>query len=487
MKDNTERDERMQVLFLCGSPKGRDSSSYAVARYLAGFLDADYEFIDVAEAGLSFDAGAAEPVFERIVRKMDQAAVVVWTFGAICWHAPIPLKLLWDKLFTQNKTFEGKIALSLMSGAHFLDDYILETVQYISEQLGFGYLGDVSADGLPGGYADYRETEDACRVLARQINQALASGYVPCRSSAYAERKDLSALHYGDGFEVADAAAYPAGGKRLLVITGVRLEKNPAATSIFETIRRCSGNTVELVEIETTGVRACQLNYQCLLKDDITCVQQDAFETIKAKMKAADGIVYIGHCASAFVDAHLQTFITRTGSMLVMPQLKGKYGFVVTAGGGPLGRPAALFLDKVLRRYGVHSIAALTHNDHDAKGFPATLQWAVRNLDQALAEQWRLADRFTCRAEHYFMRENAARFGMIFRGLYGHGRREKIFDFPPYRLTKVLWFFLRSERMIGLLMAWVQKLTARQREKRLKRDLARYGMGKGREMTGVPS
>ncbi|MBA4366077.1 MAG: hypothetical protein C0403_00360 [Desulfobacterium sp.] len=475
----------MKVLFLCGSPRKKESSSYAVARYLSYFLDVDYEFVDVAQANLSYDAAETELEFAGIVQKMNNAQVIIWTFGAICWHAPIHLKLFWDKLFAQNQTFEGKIALTLMSGAHFLDDYILDRVKYISEQLGFGYLGDVSADGLPGGYADYETTENSCRVLAQQINQALATGYVPYRESTYIKREYLSALHFGSGFQVDDAAAPKEGDKRLLVITGPGIERNPAAASIYETIRRISQNEVELVEIEKAGIQACRLNYQCLLKENISCVQQDAFEDIKHKMKMADGIIYIGHCTSAFVDAHLQAFITRTGSMLTMPQLKGKYGFVVATGGGPLGRYAAGHLDKLLRRYGITSLAALTDGDQNTKDFPATLQWAVRNLDQALAEKWRMADRFTYRAEHYFMRENAAKFGMVFRGLYGFHHREKLFDFPHYWITKVLWFVFRSEKLIGLLMAWIEKITIRQRKKRMKHDLERYGTGKGREVTSV--
>ena len=59
-----------KVLFLCGSTKGKESSSYAVGWYMSHFLDYDYEFIDVAAVNLSYEASEAEPAFVDIVNKI---------------------------------------------------------------------------------------------------------------------------------------------------------------------------------------------------------------------------------------------------------------------------------------------------------------------------------------------------------------------------------------------------------------------------------
>ena len=72
----------MNVLFLCGSPRHKRSASLCTAKYLARFLDYDYEFVDVAKAKLSTDPGEADPDFLKIVVKMQAADAVVWTFGA---------------------------------------------------------------------------------------------------------------------------------------------------------------------------------------------------------------------------------------------------------------------------------------------------------------------------------------------------------------------------------------------------------------------
>jgi len=59
-----------------------------------------------------------------------------------------------------------------------------------------------------------------------------------------------------------------------------------------------------------------------------------------------DGIVYMGSCASGMVDGHLKAFLDRTWGMAHRPSLKGKYGFAVATGGGPLGKNAAWYNKK---------------------------------------------------------------------------------------------------------------------------------------------
>jgi hypothetical protein len=170
-----------RVVFLCGSPRGKRSASLHTARYLTRFLDCNYEFVDVARAKLSTDPSEAGPAFLKIVEKMQTADTVVWTFGAWVLFVPVQMQYLLDKLFAQGYDFSGKIAAAVMTSARAHDDFILDRVRFISEQLGFGYIGEVSAVGNPlFDYVDDEEaTENSCRVLADQINRALTEGYIP--------------------------------------------------------------------------------------------------------------------------------------------------------------------------------------------------------------------------------------------------------------------------------------------------------------------
>jgi putative NADPH-quinone reductase len=114
------------ILFLHGSPRGKRSASLRTARYLAQFLDHDYESVDVASARLSTDPGEAEPTFLKIVEKMRAADAVIWTFGAWVLYMPVQMQYLLDKLFTQGYDFTDKIAAAVMTSVRVHDDFIPE-------------------------------------------------------------------------------------------------------------------------------------------------------------------------------------------------------------------------------------------------------------------------------------------------------------------------------------------------------------------------
>ena len=462
-----------KVLFLCGSPKGEASSSLLVARYLASFLEHPFTFVDVCTAKLSPDASESERGFLDVVRQIREASCVVWVFGAVIWHAPVQLKCLFDKCFEQDLRFDGKIAATVLSGAHLLDEFILENMRLISEQLGFGYLGDVSAEGVPGGYADERRTEDACRVLAGTIDAALEAGHVPYRQTASLPVDDLKPLHFAKGFAVSGQESPKTGDKNIVVVTGHKLERNPAAKAIHDAIRRYSVNTVRLIEVEGSGIEACQLQQECMFRKDLICPIQDAFPDMRRVLLDADGVILIGQCAATCVDAPLLTLIGRVGSLLIMPQLKGKYGFAVATGGGRLGRNTARYLSNILTACGVQSLGALTDGESGGQGLDEEVRWMVMQLDKAMDEQWTAPDRFLVRTEHYFQREMAAKYGAVVPGYYHYFAGNRLFDFPPLVVTRLLALVIRGRWLPDFLIRQAAKATRAKWEKRLRRDLAR--------------
>jgi len=91
-----------------------------------------------------------------------------------------------------------------MTSRHIYDDLILNLIHFVTEQLGFGYIGDVSAVGNPlfGYVTEEQMTEESCRVLAGQLNRALRFGNVPARFYMPVEYKYLSPTYRGQGFVI---------------------------------------------------------------------------------------------------------------------------------------------------------------------------------------------------------------------------------------------------------------------------------------------
>jgi multimeric flavodoxin WrbA len=478
-----------RVLFLCGSPRGKKSASLGTARYLAQFLDHDYQFVDVARVGLSTDPTEAEPAFLDIVAKMQAADAAVWTFGAWGAFVPVLMQYLLDKLFAQERVdLCGRIAAAVMTSTRLRDDLILDRVHFVSEQLGFGYLGDVSAVGNPfwGYSADVETTEDSCRVLAGQINRALADGYVPARHYPPVERRYLSPTCRGSGFAVDGPPAPKDGHKTILVITGHRLTEAPANAAIVDSIRRYSRNKVEVIALQDRDVGPCLGCYLCDFREESVCVLKDEYEAIKQRLHEVDGIVYVGTCASGLVDGYLKAFLERTWGISHRPTLQGKYGFVVATGGGPLEAEAARHLRGVLNGHGARCVAALTQSAAGTSAFAATLRRTVDDLDRAMDGKWQIADRFSTRAKNRVFRDLVAKNGMALRADYKFYKEQKLFDVPsPGGLNALLWRLFGSETLRRRLMAVAASRVAEAREKRLVAYLASGGqLGKGREVVG---
>ncbi|MBA4380670.1 MAG: hypothetical protein C0393_08365 [Anaerolinea sp.] len=475
-----------KVLFLCGSPRGKRSASLFTAKYLARFLDYDYEFVDVARARLSTDPSEAKPTFSKIVEKMQAADALVWTFGAWVLFVPVQMQYLLDKLFAQGYDFSGKIAAAVLTSARVHDDFILDRVRFVSEQLGFGYIGDVSAVGNPFfGYADDEEvTEDSCRILAGQLNRALAGGYVPARHYPPVERRYLSPTYRGPGFAVDDPPAPKTGDKTILVLTGNRLSENPANASVIESIRRYSRNSVEVIELQDRQVGPCVGCYLCDFHGDGVCVLKDEYEAIKQRLHQIDGIVFVGACASGMVDCHLKAFLDRCWGIAHRPSLKGKYGFVAATGGGPLEAEAAWYLQGVLNKTGTRCIAALTQSAADAPAFAATARRTVEDLDRALDEKWQIADRFGTRGVTWAFRDLVATSGMILRADYRFHKERRMFDAPsPGGVNALMRLLFESKKLERRLMAMGQARIVKAREQRLAAYLRRGRLGKGEEVS----
>lgn len=464
-----------KILFVCGSPKGEASSSLLAARTVSHFLKHDVAFVDVAAARLSLDPAQAEPAFREVVEAMREASAIVWVFGAILWHAPVQLKVLFDKCFEQDLRFDGKIAATVLSSAHLFDDFICDGLRLVSEQLGCGYIGDVSIEGVPGGYADCDKAETECRLLAGRLDAALDSGYLPYRRTSDMRPQDLKPLCFGREFPVDGPQRPKTGRKTILVVTGHKLDDNPAARAVYAAIDRASGNRVELFEVAGSGLGPCELRQECMLREDLACEQADVFGQLKRRLLEADAIVFVGQCAGTFVDAHMLTLIGRAGSMLIMPQLRGKYGFGVATGGGGLGRGVARYLSDFLTGCGVQSLGELTDGDGDGQGFAATVAWTVAQLDRALEEGWEVPARCLVRIEHYFQREMAAKFGVAVRGYYHYFRRNKLFDFPPILAIRLLVLLLPGRRLADFLIRKSAGLTRARWEKRFGGEAAPSG------------
>lgn len=252
----------------------------------------------------------------------------------------------------------------------------------------------------------------------------------------------------------------------------------------MESIRHYSRNSVEVIELQDRQVGPCVGCYLCDFHEDGTCVLKDEYEAIKHRLHQVDGIVLVGTCASGMVDCHLKAFLDRCWGIGHRPSLEGKYGFVVATGGGPLEVDAAWCLRTVLNKTGTRCVAALTQSAADAPGFAATLRRTVEDLDRALDEKWRVADRFGVRATAWAFRDLAAESGVILLADYKFHKEHRLFEYTtPGGGNAVLRLLFKNERLKQWLMSVREAQIVKGREGRLAAYLQHGQVGKGTEVS----
>jgi len=457
-----------KVLFLCGSPRGKKSASRITSEYMARFLDADCEWIDVGRSHLSANPEEADPKFLEIVEKMNEADAIVWVFGAWIWFMQLDLQHLLDKLFTQDVArLEGKLAAAILTSVRVRDDYILEKTRFISEQLGMHYLGDVSADGNPmTGYdGDEKMTERCCRTLAQQIGRALEDGYRPMKAYPLFDRNTLSSAWSGEPLSVNLPFASKTGAKKIAILVGESTEKHPALQAVVDIVLATTRNRVEVIELNKLKVGRCIGCYECDFRVEGKCIVKDDYEQVKQKVLESDAVVMVGVASCSVVDAKLKAFLDRSWGIAHRPPLQQKHGLALIVGAGALGRETAIYLQQLQSMMNRYCIAAIAADDNNAI---ETIRRAVQDLDQAMDEGWNVQKRFTEKAISAEFRDLAATAGMVLKADFKYRKDNNLFNAPsPGGKNAVFRLLFKNGKLADRLIAAETAQTLAKRKARL--------------------
>ncbi|MFH1460096.1 MAG: NAD(P)H-dependent oxidoreductase, partial [Candidatus Omnitrophota bacterium] len=356
-----------KILFLCGSPRAHASTSYRFAKYTANFLQHKYEFIDITHSKLSLNPNQAEPQFLEIVDKMKKADMFVWVFGIMVFSLPVQMQCFFDKLFTQGNTFPGKLATSIITSRRIRDDFAVDRIRFLSEQLGISYLEGVSVDGeniFP--FTEEQISEASCRRLARKISKILSKTRFPVKQTQFLARKFLSSEYFGTPLNISQELLSPKIQKKqgkIVIITGHSLEHNPNAKAIAALCDKFSEYLIEVIELEKNKIKPCRECNTCMVDLSCQCRLKDDLGFIRGKMQQAQGIVLLANSACGLVDAYMKTFFERLVILSHLPNLQNKYGFVILTGADYLEKEPLDYFDYVLQSWGVKSIGKLLQTD----------------------------------------------------------------------------------------------------------------------------
>jgi multimeric flavodoxin WrbA len=170
------------------------------------------------------------------------------------------------------------------------------------------------------------------------------------------------------------------------------------------------GNTARLLELVIQGAAGLGAENETLvLKGDSVlpcmgcdhchrkggCVQKDAFESIKKKIHAADGLVLASPNYIFSVSAQLKAFMDRCCGVIHCLGFESKYGASVVTSGGGDEAPIADFMNHFLMTTGIVPVGAVwaTMATIGEDRFPPDIEKKAIALGERLVTAWQAKDR----------------------------------------------------------------------------------------------
>lgn len=153
---------------------------------------------------------------------------------------------------------------------------------------------------------------------------------------------------------------------------------------------REEGATTEVVDLAHADIGYCRGCGTCYKTG--TCVQQDNFQEIFARVLAADGIVLSSPNYVVNVSAPMKAFIDRLADAIHCQLFTGKYGCSLATAGGSKSAEVCSYMNSVLQILGATTVGEVAV---DIAGDPAALTGALprardlgAGLVRAIAEEW---------------------------------------------------------------------------------------------------
>jgi len=180
--------------------------------------------------------------------------------------------------------------------------------------------------------------------------------------------------------------------------------------SVLGTHHGLSGNTARLLKLVLKGaVDQGAENETIVLKGDSVlpcmgcdhchrkggCVQKDAFESIKQKISAADGLILASPNYIFSVSAQLKAFMDRCCGVIHCLGFEGKYGAAVVTSGGGDEPPIADYMNHFLMTTGIVPVGAVwaTMGTIGEDGLPPDIQEKAIDLGKRIVAAWQSGDR----------------------------------------------------------------------------------------------
>jgi len=376
----------MRIIFICGSPRKKESCSYQIARYVSYFLDdsVSVDFLDLTAMKLHPDFSSKQE-FRDTLSYIESADIIVWAFGVHVGYVPATMKLFLDYLFqySSRTLFKGRAAAAICTSGRLQDDAALRRISYVSQQLGMGYLGEISVLGNSGlGYEEELETESNCRTFAGILNRALIENYIPPiqieeldwdyfrpEKSTEADHADLTGL--------TEQPLQPASD--IVLVLGSDPEIDPVADKWVRFFNETFNGKIKILPIAGLSLKKCTACLWCNQFGEKQCVIKDDLKGAREILQNAERLIFITPISSYSESYPLKVLLDRLWIDIHQGSLAPSWGIVIGYGGGPTTHDVIYYLNRFLRLLGINIVGTMVDEGGDAAGLFRNLNWNLSN------------------------------------------------------------------------------------------------------------
>jgi multimeric flavodoxin WrbA len=415
----------MKICVLNGSPKHEDSSlSMHYIKYLAKrFSQADFDIINI---GCRINQIEKEDnVFDEICQKIKSADAIIWGFPLYYLLVASQYKRWIELIFEKNceSVFHGKPAASIATSIHFCDNFALNYIRSVSEDLEMNYFDSYSAHMDDFNHDTERER---LSIFMNNFIQFIQSGKPN-------PRRSLPVDYSIPQFHLEKESEHLLNTSKNILILSDESEKDHNLKEMTSYLHSLFANKVQRVHLDDF-----QMSGGCLgcikCGYDFTCVydQKDLYRKIfEEKVQTADIIIFAGSIHDRYLSSKWKKFFDRSFFHNHSSLISGKQvGMLIS---GPLRQLSSL--QELFMTYfeanGAHLVGIVSDDRDHRETVKTHIQHLADKLVRCSEQDYLAPTTFLgLSGKKIFRDEIHSKLRFPFIADYKHYKQSGRFDFP---------------------------------------------------------
>ena len=296
----------MKIVVINGSPKGNKLSFTMQYIYYAQKMFPHIEFNLINIGQKLNNMKIKEETFQEILKEMDSADGILWSFPVYVFLVPAQLKKFIELLFENNagEMLKGKVSGVVSTSMNFFDNTAFDYMHAIIEDLNMKYTGFFSNNSF-----------DFDKIERRKTFYTFIKNFLFAIENQLPTQRRFNTLNIRKNFvftpsEVLDEHQLDSNGKKIIILT----DNNTDESNLGKMIRKFKNsfkNEIDVYSIDSIDMKGGCIS--CLTCGyDNQCIYNDGYpDFIRNKLRNNDIIVYALTLKDRYFSSRYKLFLDR--------------------------------------------------------------------------------------------------------------------------------------------------------------------------------